>query len=286
MRERYVREVYRDDTHFTESSDGDGSHRSLEYDDDNNLVTHAKYFEEDEREIYEKLREKYGNDGNDHEIDVAAIQQAMEIGAILAPIVITVTPYIKDWFVDTAVPGIKAFARGVKERVRSRRSEKEPEEEIEVTFEVKPESSLALANQIEKAEQEYRKNMTSQEAREKLIAIFLTTAKLSQEINNLANAEIKDEAEALMRKTGWENVTGALSKDSLIEGVNNILELPEALSDEQLVQLQKLLGRELYQFGNYEPVSKEEIQTLLEKHDDDWQDKRETKNGEQDGDEL
>lgn len=272
MPERYVREVYRDDTHFTESSDGDGSHRSLEYDDNNNLVTHAKYYEEDEREIYEKLREKYENASNEHEINVATIQQAMEIGAILAPIVITATPYIKDWFARTALPGIRTFARSVKEKVRSKRVEKKVEEEIEITFEIKPENSLALANQIEKVEQEYRENMTSQEAREKLIAIFFASVKLSQEINSLANAEIKDEAEALMHKAGWYNVTGVLSKDSLIEGVNNILELPEALSDKQLLQMQRLLGRELYQSGNYDPVSKEEIQKMLEKRGDDQQD--------------
>lgn len=269
MRERYVREVYREDTHFAESSDGDGSHRSLEYDDENNLVTHAKYYEEDEREIYEKLKEKYDSDENELEIDVAAIQQSIEIGAIIATIAITVSPYIKDWFVDTALPGIKTFARGIKKKVQSKRNKQDTTEEIEIAFEVRPENSLALAKQIEKTEQNYRNNMTSREAQEELVAIFLATLEISQRINNLANAKIKDEPEALMRKTGWEYVVGVLSKDDLIEGVNSILELPDALSEEQLSQLQNLLGRELYKSGDYSPVNKDEIRRLLEKREDE-----------------
>lgn len=112
MGERYVREIFDDDLHMADSSDGDGSHRGLQYDDDNNLKSHAKYYDVDEREIYDELREKYEDEDAAYipEIDIEEFQRKAEalfaVGAIAAGVIHYVSPYVKEWMHETAIPGV------------------------------------------------------------------------------------------------------------------------------------------------------------------------------------
>lgn len=278
MGERYVREVYDDDLHMGGSRDGDGSHRGLQYDDDNHLKGHAKYYEDDERDIYENLKEKYETESDeyeyDYEFDAEAFQKKVEIAEIVVAIAVAVSPYVKDWFVETAIPGVKGLFRGIKEKFTKKKDKVEEAEIIEVTYQVTPESSLALANEIEKAEQKYHKKMTSTEAQQELIAIVMAAMELSRRINDLADAEIQDTGNAIVLATGWDSVIDALTKENLIEGVNRILESgTDQLNAAQLEQLQSMLGRNLYLDGVYKPLSVHEMHRILgQSNDDDGED--------------
>lgn len=271
MGERYVREVYDDDLHLADSTDDDGSHRSLQYDDDNKLKSHAKYYDVDEKELYDELREKYEDSDAEYipEIDIEELQKKAEtlfaIGAIAAGVIHYVSPYVKDWVKETAIPGVKTAFRSVKGKFK--RNQQDDEEVVEISLDVNAENSLAFANEIEEAERQYRKKMTSEEAQQKFLRMVLHAMELSKEMNELANADIEDE-EALAKKNEWLIVEHVLSKESLIEGINNILSAGEdAFTKEQTEMLEDLLNRKLYQQGEYVPLSGDEIKGIVGDND-------------------
>lgn len=275
MGERYVREVFDDDLHMADSSDGDGSHRGLEYDDGNHLKGHAKYYEVDDREMYEDLKEKYGDEQN---IDIEAIQRKAEalfaVGAIVAGVVHYASPYVKEWMKETAIPGVKTAFMGIKEKL-SGKQDGEQAEIVKVSLDVTPENSLALVNEIEVAEKEYREKITSGEASQRFLRLVLHAMEISKELNELANAEIADE-QALAKKEDWNVVDKALTRESLLEGINNILEAGDkALDPEQIELIQGLLERDLYKSGEYIPVDSGELKKIF----------GESSNDEDDGDE-
>lgn len=273
MAERYVREVTRDDTHLANAKGSLGAHRGLEYDDDNNLVGHAEYYPVDEEELYEQLKEKFDKSSDDYEydMDVEELQKKIERGAAIAGIVVVLAPYMMDWMRETALPWMretalpraKAAVRHLKENVRGKREICETDS-ILATLDASERSGLDFAKQIATADKEYRKQMTSDEARRRLIRIVVLAMALTKEINELSNADVRDE-QALAAKGNWRMVEKELSKSRLLEGVNNILATDHGvLPEEQIAFLKQAFGRELYQDGAYVPIEPSELRTYLD----------------------
>ena len=273
MAERYVREVTRDDTHLADAKGSPGAHRGLEYDDDNNLVAHAEYYQIDEEELYEQLKEKYDRSSDDYEyeVDVEELQKKFEIGAAIAGVAVVLAPYMMDWMRETALPWmreaalprVKTAVRRLKDKIGGKREISETDF-VPVALDVSERNGLAFAKQIATAEKEYRKQMTSDEARRKLIRIVALAMALTKEINELSNADVRDE-QALSAKENWRMVEKELSKSRLLEGVNNILATDHGvLPEEQIAFLKQAFGRELCQDGTYVPIEPGELRTYLD----------------------
>lgn len=273
MAERYVREVTRDDTHLADAKGSPGAHRGLEYDGDNNLVAHAEYYPVDDEELYEELREKYGKstDDNEFELDEERLQEKFEIGMAIAGVAVVLVPYVKDWMWETALPwmrgtawpGVKSAVRHLSEKGRRKREICETDS-TPVTLDASERKGLDFAKQIATAEKEYRKQMTSDEARRKLIRIVALAMALTKEINELSNADVRDE-QALAAKENWWMVEKELSKGRLLESVNNILATDHGVLPEgQITFLKQAFGRELYQGGIYVPIEPSELRAYLD----------------------
>ena len=274
MAERYVREVTRDDTHLADAKGTLGAHRGLEYDDGNNLVAHAEYYPIDEEELYEQLKEKYGksSDGDyEYEVDVEELQKKFERGAAIAGIAVALAPYVMDWMSETALPWMRETAlpraktavRRLRDKIGGKREISETDF-VPVALDVSERNGLAFAKQIATAEKGYRKQMTSDEARRKLIRIVALAMALTKEINELSNADVCDE-QALAAKENWRMVEKELSKSRLLEGINNILATDHGvLPEEQIAFLKQAFGRELYQDGIYVPIEPSELRTYLD----------------------
>lgn len=259
--------------HLADAKGSPGAHRGLEYDDDNNLVAHAEYYPVDEGDLYEELREKYGKGTDDceFEFDEERLQEKFEIGMVIAGVVIVLAPYVKDWMRgaalpwmrDTAWPGAKSVVGRLREKARGKREICEADS-IPVTLDVSERNGLDFAKQIATAEKEYRKQMTSDEARRKLIRIVALAMALTKEVNELSNADVRGE-QALAAKENWRMVEKELSKSRLLEGVNSILTTDYGvLPEEQIAFLKQALGRELYQDGTYVPIGPSELRAYLD----------------------
>lgn len=274
MAERLVREVTRDDTHLADAKSSPGAHRGLEYDDDNNLVAHAEYYQVDEEELYEQLKEKYDRSSDDdyeYEADVDELQKKFEFGAAIAGAAVVLAPYMMDWMRETALPWmresalprVKTTVRRLRDKIGGKRKISETDF-VPVALDVSERNGLAFAKQIATAEKEYRKQMTSDEARRKLIRIVALAMALTKEINELSNADVRDE-QALAAKENWRMVENELSKSRLLEGVNNILATDHGvLPEEQIAFLKQAFGRELYQGGIYVPIEPSELRAYLD----------------------
>ena len=159
MGERYVREVYDDDLHMADSAEKDGSHRALEYDDDNNLKGHAKYYEVDEKELYDELREKFKDDDARYipKIDFEDLGRKLQIGAFVAGVIHYASPYIKEWMKETAIPGVKTVFKTAKGKIQKKKNQNKTENIVEITLDVSTNNCRAIASAIEVAEKSYRR---------------------------------------------------------------------------------------------------------------------------------
>lgn len=274
MAEKIMRVSYSDEGHLAQAKDNPGSQRALVYNDDNNLIEHAELTEISEEELRERYSETSETDYEDYELDAEDFQRKIEtylaIGTIVAGIVHYASPYVKEWMQETAVPGVKTAFKKLKEKFKSK-NESQEIDIVEVSLDVSEENSLAFVNQIEVAEKEYREKMTSEEARQKFLRIVVLAMELTKEVNELATADIQDE-DALAKKDNWMIVEKTLTKESLLEGINNILESGEdAFTKEQMNFLQNMLGRDLYQGGSFIPIEPSEMQNAFDdsKNSDD-----------------
>lgn len=193
------------------------------------------------------------------------------IGAIAAGVIHYVSPYVKDWMKEVAIPGVKTAFKQLKEKFKVKGESREVDI-VEVSLDASEENSIAFAYQIEVAEKEYHEKMTSEEARQKFLRIVILAMELTKEVNELSGADIQDE-EALARKDNWMIVEKMLTKDSLLEGINNILASGEDTSTkEQIGYLQSMLGRDLYQGEDYVPIEPSELKDIFDETDDDKDD--------------
>lgn len=118
----------------------------------------------------------------------------------IAGAVVVFAPYVKDWMREIALPWMRGAAwPGVKSAVRHLSEEGGRKHGIcetdstPVTLDVGERNGLDFAKQIATAEKEYRKKMTSDEARGKLIRIVALAMALTKKINELSNADVRDE---------------------------------------------------------------------------------------------
>lgn len=172
---------------------------------------------------------------------------------------------------EVAIPGVKTAFKQLKEKFKVKGESREVDI-VEVSLDASEENSIAFAYQIEVAEKEYHEKMTSEEARQKFLRIVILAMELTKEVNELSGADIQDE-EALARKDNWMIVEKMLTKDSLLEGINNILASGEDTSTkEQIGYLQSMLGRDLYQGEDYVPIEPSELKDIFDETDDDKDD--------------
>ena len=264
----YVEDICRvrrpKNTHYTKSAKTPDWKCPLLNDEGNNLVTQAVLSEIDEdelRNLYAPCEkeivyvEQKRDEQKDEIIDLLAEllsrkadelweKHGDDLTAWLSNRTSNMTEAAKLKASDAA-KRFKGWQAGQKEKRRAKKTKVAHSEKEEATI-------IELADS---ALDDYQKDMDSEEAKAKLLRVFVLAAELSIGIEELSHANIVG--------TDRDEVLKLLSKRELITGVNGILEAgPAAFDEKTLGALQLLVGRSLYENGVLVPICAEDLHRL------------------------
>ena len=263
---------YDDDLHMADAADDPDYKRGLLYDDDGNLKAHAKMREVDEDELRDRYAERdqydydYAYDNYERsEVELTPEQQELAqlageaLAAMLLALIAAASPHVRHWWETTAVPGVKGFFGGIAGFFKNIGKKPESKQVERATTLRLAETSLQIdpkdiSTELDAAFEGYRENMSSEEAQKTLVEVAILTSMLAERIKKLSNAQISDEGIA-GGYLGWQEAVNRLSSEELIDGVNRILEGDIQLFDSmQIANLELILGRKLYEDGQYIPI--------------------------------
>ena len=181
--------------------------------------------------------EEYEEDNNEYSFDYAQdetsdnlLTKLLIAGGIFAVGYGTakVAPKIRKWWKISAAPKIKRTWNKIFNK------------NLDNTY---------LSQRLDKVCEDYKKNITNEEAQEKLLEIFILSARLSMKIKELSNANIIDE-KILIDK---------ITSKKYIDCVNEVLSTnPNLLKENQKV-LSDIVGREISQEGIYLPIESKKL---------------------------
>lgn len=272
---------YDDDLHMADAADDPDYKRGLLYDDDGNLKAHAKMREVDEDELRDRYAERdqydydYAYDDYEHsEVELTPEQQELAqlageaLAAMLLTLIAAASPHVRHWWETTAVPGVKGFFGGIAGFFKNIGKKPESKQVERATTLRLAEASLQIdpkdiSTELDAAFEGYRENMSSEEAQKTLVEVAILASMLAERIKKLSNAQISDEGIA-GGYLGWQEAVNRLSSEELIDGVNRILEGDIQLFDSmQIANLELILGRKLYEDGQYIPIDAGEFRERL-----------------------
>ena len=163
-------------------------------------------------------------------------------------------PHAKKWVKETAVPSAKSLwnkVRGKGTSISLKTSEKEFVEE----------SADGTALSVDVAFNEYRENMTSEDAQRELIEAFILYLESMRKVQRVTNANVIDSDG---RITGGKELLEAMANKGMIESINEILQHnPALLNSEQEKFLFDILGYEIYSQNEYIPITVASLTTGL-----------------------
>lgn len=282
MKKKLYEVDFDDDLHLADAANDPGYKRGLLYDDDGNLKSHAKMREVDEDELRDRFAERdtydydydYDSEREDSELTPEQQELARLAGEFLAGMLITfiavATPHVQHWWEVTAAPGISGFFGGIADFFRGiGRKDKTTEEQNKRTATLQlAEASLQIdprdiQTKLDAAYEDYRENMSSEEAQKNLVEIAILSSMLADRIKKLSNANITDSG-ITGGYVGWQATVKRLSSQELINDVNRILEGDVRRFDAaQITSLETILGRSLYANEQYIPIEVDEFHERL-----------------------
>lgn len=256
-------ETESDDTRPGVSHKREGSYSPNFYDDDGNLVETATYREIDEDELRERYFDnetaQYDEDDEPHLTEQQA-QIAEFIGEMIVAIIVAASPHIKNWWVETAFPGIKGFARRminiIKCKVSKDGGAQILDAEIIETRNMLP-SAEQMAMELQEKNEEYRYNMSSEEAQKNLMELMALASLMAKKIDVLSHANVTDDE--------YMQLDEALQSETLLSNINHILLTNPKIINSQTIQgIETALNRDLFSpSGELIPIERKEMRKLL-----------------------
>ena len=233
--------------HLADSHDTEGAYRGVYLDDETNKPCGAgEFVKVDPSELTSS------DDANDNNGNGISPEQAAAIAVISTAVGVVTTivfPYVKKIVVTKVAPPVKRFWNT---KIRKKKSEN--------AIDCKSESTELS---IDVVLEEYRENMSSDEAKKELIEAFVLQVIAARKIKKVSQANIVDENG---HKVEGREFVDKLSNPALITEINAILLAnPQLLSQQQATELSGFLGYSIISEGKYIPISSE---TLHEKLDE------------------
>lgn len=269
---------YDDNLHMADAADDPDYKRGLLYDDDGNLKAHVKMREVDEDELRDRYAERdqydYEYDYERREVELTPEQQELAqlageaLAAMLISLIAVASPHVQHWWETTAVPGIKGFFgniagffKGIGKKPKNKQVERPMTLQLaEASLQIDPK---AISAELDTAYEGYRENMSSEETQKTLVEVAILASMLAERIKKLSTAKIADDG-ITGGYLGWQETVNRLSSQELIDGVNRILEGDVKLFDAaQIANLELILGRNLYENGQYIPIESSEFRQRL-----------------------
>lgn len=183
------------------------------------------------------------------------------ISAIATYAAVKTAPYIKEWFDNDLVPGIKSLwgkITGDEDTSSESEEEEENDNDSEVT-----EKLADFTHQIDTvlSEENYEKIISSEEAQESLIKILGAAAMIVSEINKLSNACIKDKSEFIDLKESVKKLTA----QRVTDGINSMLESCSFVLDDKNSKIfADYFSGGYVEDGEYIPLENENVIKALE----------------------
>ncbi|WP_143677153.1 hypothetical protein [Streptomyces scabiei] len=231
---------YPDDLTPGHSKDG-GLHHNL-YDDQKNLVGHAKFIPDDENEEDPPTEPPplfFNTNKCDCESD-SQVRERLDPEEIVEALIILIkfaewtAPRLKDLWNAQALP----FIKSTRNRFARTRKTDSPDTPSESATLIESTSSDSPQEVIAKLEED-QVSMSSEEASARFAAALMARLFSDEQMRILRSARIEDEGDSLELSTA-ENPT----RQKIAENVRLILEAnPSLLTNESLAELGKLLAR-------------------------------------------
>ena len=287
---------YDDSLHMADAADDPDYKRGLLYDDYGNLKAHAKMREVDEDELRDRYAERdqyvhdYDYDNYERrEVELTPEQQELAqlageaLAKMLIALIAAASPHVQHWWETTAAPGIKGFFGNIagffkgtgKKEIGNKPKYKQVERTTtlrlaEASLQIDPK---AISAELDTTYEGYRENMSSEEAQKTLVEVAILASMLAGRIKRLSTAKIADDG-ITGGYLGWQETVNRLSSQELIDSVNRILKDDVKLFDAaQIASLELILGRNLYENGQYVPIESSEFhQRLMPQINDGTQD--------------
>ncbi|MCR2037997.1 hypothetical protein [Adlercreutzia caecimuris] len=240
-----------------------GSNSPNFYDEEGNLVETATYRDIDEDELRERYREDsaYRHEEEEEPYLTEHQKQIAEfLGALIVEIAIAASPYIKNWWLETAFPGIKGFFGKTTSRIKANLSKHDAVLEVEAKV---IESSRMLpsaenvALELKKKDEAYCIDMSSEEAQRNLIELIALASLMAKKMDILSHARITDENGVSLEEV--------LRSENILRDINQILlDNPDVLSSQTLKGLETAFNRSLFTAeGKLIPIEAADIRRLL-----------------------
>ena len=232
--------------HLADSHDTDGAYRGVYLDDETNKPCGAGEFVK-----VDPLELTSSDDTNDNNGNGISPEQAAAIAAIFTAVGVAAAkayPHVKKFVVTKVAPPVKRFWNT---KIRKKKAEN--------AIDCKSESTELS---IDVVLEEYRDNMSSDEAKKELVEAFVLQVIAARKIKRVAQANIVDENG---HKVEGRELVDKLSNPALITEINAILSAnPQLLSQQQVTELSGFLGFSIIREGKYIPISSETMHEKLD----------------------
>lgn len=247
MGDDLYRLIPEDGKHLADSHDTEGAYRGVYLDDETNKPCGAGEFVKVDPSELTASNDINNNNGNGISLEQAAAIAA--ISALLGVAAAKASPHVKKFVVTKVAPPVKRFWNT---KIRKKKAEN--------AIDCKSESTELS---IDVVLEEYRENMSSDEAKKELVEAFVLQVIAARKIKRVAQANIVDESG---RKVEKRELVDKLANPALITEINTILSAdPQLLSQQQVTELSSFLGYSIISEGKFIPISSE---TMLGKLDE------------------
>lgn len=232
--------------HLADSHDTDGAYRGVYLDDETNKPCGAgEFVKVDPSEL------SSSDDTNDNNGNGISPKQAAAIAAIFTAVGVAAAkayPHVKEFVVTKIAPPVKRFWNT---KIRKKKTEN-------AIGCISESTDLSIDVVLE----EYRENMSSNEAKKELVEAFVLQVIAARKIKRVAQAVIVDENG---HKVDGRELVDKLSNPALITEINEILSAnPQLLSQQQATELSDFLGYSIIMEGKYIPISSQTIHEKLD----------------------
>lgn len=234
--------------HLAESHDTEGAFRGVYLDDETNKPSGAgEFVKVDLDDLIDRDDDPSSDSPSDASGNAAGVAALIGIGIGAGIAIHAAYPHVKRWAKETAIPSVK--------RLWAKVWKKDSEDTVAL-----PNSTDALPGDagttevsIDVAYNEYRENMSSEEAQRELIEAFILHLESMRKVKRVANANVVDSDGRLSDgKAFLETVTSS----GMLESVNDILRKNPALIDQKQKRLlAEILGYQMEAEKEFIPIT-------------------------------
>lgn len=239
--------------HLAESRDTEGAYRGVYLDDETNKPSGAgEFVKVDPDELYDRDGDIQLSDSTSETSDAGAtifiVAAAFAIGVGVAK----TAPHVKKWVNEKAAPAIKRVFRK-KDKSKGAELQYTPES-TEISEEIFVEhADSIIAVSVEVAYDEYRENMSSEEAQRELIEAFVLYLESMKKVKRVEKANVIDSDGRL---TSGKVFLDTIVNSGMLESVNNILRNhPALLEPGHEKRLSAILGYEISAENEFIPIT-------------------------------